>query len=617
MEELGRLGCARVVLARELTLAEIRAIRAGTDVEIEVFVHGAMCFSYSGLCLFSSYLGGKSGLRGRCVQPCRRAYTVEAGGRKGRGGRGGYLFSMNDLGGLDAVRELRDAGVTSLKIEGRLRSARYVEKVVGAYRLVLDASPDGYEEARREAEHLLAQAMSRKTSPGYFFSPHPQEAITPSHSGNLGLHLGRVAGPHGGKHPEGLQLTVKEPVAVGERLRLHLEPSGERIAFSLKTLLIKANPCDRAEAGAEVVLGLPRKLGAGWRQIDVYKVDVAGKRTGGGADELATGAVKKDLERQQSRIRRWVSEIRRQLGDIGEEKGSRAGGKRPARQPAPGARRDRGRVGMEWWLKTDSARLLTASRLPVQPDRFVVTLERQNVSQAGQLKSALGKQVRRLTWSLPPIVLDRDWGWLRKQITLLARGGFRSFQLGHCSQLRLFEGERVFLSGDYTLNLLNSQSLKMVEAAGFESAQLAVEADRAGLQEAVAGYKRQAVSTGTGRKGGGGRVLRLGLTVYGRPPLFTSRIAAPFFPYDRPVLSPKNEPFVITKKDGVSQTRPRRPFSLLPYLPELKAMGLDFVVVDLSGGPAGKKELQEVADRLVGKGRLPKLSTFNYLGRLE
>ena len=144
---LAGLGCQRVVLARELTIKEIAAIRSRSEVELEVFIHGAMCFSYSGLCLFSSFLGGKSGLRGRCVQPCRRAYgTSGKGGKGGKGGSGtsggAYLFSMNDLDGLAAVPALRDIGITSLKIEGRLRSAHYVRNVVAAYRMVLDA-PSG------------------------------------------------------------------------------------------------------------------------------------------------------------------------------------------------------------------------------------------------------------------------------------------------------------------------------------------------------------------------------------------------------------------------------------------------------------------------------------------
>ncbi len=130
------MGFDRVVLARELTVKEIGAIARSSRAELEVFIHGALCFSYSGLCLFSSYLGGKSGLRGRCVQPCRRRYHWNQ-----RGDRPGYFFSMNDLSGIDQVHMLQKAGVSSLKIEGRLRSAHYVSSVVKAYRMVIDAGP--------------------------------------------------------------------------------------------------------------------------------------------------------------------------------------------------------------------------------------------------------------------------------------------------------------------------------------------------------------------------------------------------------------------------------------------------------------------------------------------
>ncbi|MCK5517252.1 MAG: U32 family peptidase, partial [Desulfobulbaceae bacterium] len=240
---LADLGCELVVLARELTLKEIAAIssRCG-DTKLEVFVHGAMCFSYSGLCLFSSYLGGKSGLRGRCVQPCRRAYSPVAKSKKGdgktkRGGGksqgGGYIFSMNDLCGFEALPGLRDAGVSSLKIEGRLRSAHYVKHIVSAYRTVLDCSPENRVEAVVQARLLADEAMSRKVSSGYFFSPQPAEAITPYHSGNTGTHLGRfsVIKMVGNEHV--CRFILKAGLANGDRIRLHSEPSGERVAFRL------------------------------------------------------------------------------------------------------------------------------------------------------------------------------------------------------------------------------------------------------------------------------------------------------------------------------------------------------------------------------------------------
>ena len=158
VQQFEKMGFERVVLARELTMKEIDAISKKSRVQLEVFIHGALCFSYSGLCLFSSYLGGKSGLRGRCVQPCRRRYKWGQ-----RGQKPGYFFSMNDLSSIDLVHKLAKVGVSSLKIEGRLRSTHYVTSVVKAYRMVID-TPAGDRETLGNARELLAQAMGRKSA---------------------------------------------------------------------------------------------------------------------------------------------------------------------------------------------------------------------------------------------------------------------------------------------------------------------------------------------------------------------------------------------------------------------------------------------------------------------
>jgi putative protease len=170
VRKFSEMGFQRVVLAREMTLAEITRAHEQSDVELEVFIHGALCFSYSGLCLFSSFLGGKSGLRGRCVQPCRRLYNW---GGRGKGKRAGYLFSMNDLSGLTLIADLARAGVTSLKIEGRMRSAKYVGSVVKAYRKVIDSPTD--KAAVAEALDILDEAMGRKSSQGYFAAAQPRD----------------------------------------------------------------------------------------------------------------------------------------------------------------------------------------------------------------------------------------------------------------------------------------------------------------------------------------------------------------------------------------------------------------------------------------------------------
>lgn len=624
VDTLARLGCERVVLARELTLAEIGHIAGRTSVELEVFIHGAMCFSYSGLCLFSSYLGGKSGLRGRCVQPCRRGYATGAPGRRGGtpSGKGSYFFSMNDLDGLEAVGELKTLGIASLKIEGRLRSARYVEHVVAAYRMMLDATEADRESVLVQARRVVEGAMSRRTAPGYFFSPQPIEAITPSHSGNMGLHLGRAGAGTGQDGRQWLRLTLKEPVAVGDRLRLHLEPSGERLAFSLKELRYTGQSASRGVAGQAVDLLLPAEIsGQSWRHIDCYKVDLA--QDGGGAatqrEPLPVAKVGERLIRERHKLTRRLQEISRQVWESGHltdgAATKRQANFRIGERSAAGNRRGvPAKVPLEWWLKLDSVKPLFA-KMELRPDRFLLSLDRQNVNQAGELKRLLGKQVRMVSWCLPPIIADRELARLGKSIDTLIRTGFRSFVLGHFSQRALFDGEKVFLSADYTFNLLNNQALLLAAEAGFESGQLAIESDREALRGAIQGYKQTGVPAA--KRGSGNRTMRLGLTVYGAPPLFTSRIAAQFLPYERPVVSPKNEEFVISRKDGFSLTRAQRPFSLLPYLTELKNMGLDYVVVDLTGGLGGRKGMQELSERLGAGSRLPKLSTFNYLGRLE
>ncbi len=133
---------------------------------------------------------------------------------------------------------LKEAGISSLKIEGRLRSAHYVHSIVGAYRKVLDAGPKDQEAALAEAKVLADQAMSRKTSSGYFFSPQPAEAISPHHSGNMGIHLGRFTVTRKVGDQLTCRFVTKADLAVGDRLRLHVEPSGERTAFRLKSLFV-------------------------------------------------------------------------------------------------------------------------------------------------------------------------------------------------------------------------------------------------------------------------------------------------------------------------------------------------------------------------------------------
>ncbi|OEU49091.1 MAG: hypothetical protein BA866_04945 [Desulfobulbaceae bacterium S5133MH15] len=604
---LAGLGIENVVLSRELTLKEIAAISARCgDIQLEVFVHGAMCFSYSGLCLFSSYLGGKSGLRGKCVQPCRRAYTPLTKSKKGSGKKrsGGYIFSMNDLCGFEALPQLRDAGVSSFKIEGRLRSAHYVKHIVQAYRIVLDCSEENRENALAEASLLADQAMSRKVTSGYFFSPQPAQAITPYHSGNMGTHLGRFSAVKlvGNEHV--CRFTLKADLAVGDRIRLHMEPSGERVAFRLKKLFVAGEEQSQAHGGQKVSLTIPHKAAEiTGGHVEVYKVDGGVSRNAGKKSRLAINSFREKLSSFTKQLSGEVDAVCLDVCRGVFEKENRELEKRRIGKKQKVGKPSLRDIPLDWWLKTDSIKSVQV-QLPFSPDRFLLSFEKQLVSQAGVIKRYLGRNVRKVIWALPPLIMENDLARCRKQIKLLVRSGYRDFQLGHVSQVELFSDRKVRLFADYTMNLMNNRALNMARETGFEGGQLSIEMDKEALLDTVAGHRAQ-----------GGK-FPLGLTVYGAPALYTSRLLPSGFQYEKPVISPRQEPFIVRKKEGFIQTFPQKPFSLLPWLNELKEMRFDYVVVDITGGKTGKRELLELKERLMNSGKYGKLSTFNYFGKL-
>ncbi len=189
---LEKVGIRRVILARELSLEQIRQIRAQTKVELETFIHGALCVSYSGQCYMSYALGGRSGNRGQCAQPCRRAYRlVDRNGAVLENNR--YLLSLHDLNLTQDLAALLDAGVCSFKIEGRLKDITYVRNVVGHYRQKLDALLEGKK---------LRPAASGKVN--LDFTPDPRKTFNRGYTSYF---------LHGRKEPVG---SIDTPKSLGE-----------------------------------------------------------------------------------------------------------------------------------------------------------------------------------------------------------------------------------------------------------------------------------------------------------------------------------------------------------------------------------------------------------------
>ncbi|HWQ75754.1 MAG TPA: U32 family peptidase [Syntrophomonas sp.] len=189
------LGFKRIVLARELSAQDIKHVNQAVDgVELEVFVHGALCYCYSGQCWFSSMVGGRSGNRGRCAQPCRMAYHLSSRSEKfsidpERTGR--YLLSPADLCLIDYLPELRAAGVSSLKIEGRMKRPEYVAVVTRAYREALDLMEGSGDRPLPEVKDRLLKIFNRRFSSGYFI-PAPAQFLSTRRPNNRGVFVGRV-----------------------------------------------------------------------------------------------------------------------------------------------------------------------------------------------------------------------------------------------------------------------------------------------------------------------------------------------------------------------------------------------------------------------------------------
>ncbi len=223
-------GAERVVLARELSLDEIREIKEKTGAEIEVFCHGAICMSYSGRCLLSNYLAGRDGNMGECAQPCRWQYYVMEEKRPGmympvvETERGSFVFNAKDMCMIEHVSELIEAGVDSLKIEGRIKTAYYVATAVKSYRRAIDAYYENPSDWYRE-EYLteLKKVSHRKYDTGFFYGKPEEIYSEGSYIRNYDVIADVVkSAPEEGR----LYLSLLNKVTEGEMLEV-MEPEGD------------------------------------------------------------------------------------------------------------------------------------------------------------------------------------------------------------------------------------------------------------------------------------------------------------------------------------------------------------------------------------------------------
>lgn len=209
--ELKKVGFNRVVLARELSIEEIKEICDNVDIDIEVFIHGAICISYSGQCLMSSMLGDRSGNRGRCAQPCRQSYKlINKTTGKIIDVNGNYLLSPKDLCSIENIEKILDTGVKSLKIEGRMKRPEYVAVVTSRYRKTIDNYINNkITDDKKALKEDLEAIFNRKFTSGYLMSKNGSDIINLDKPNNVGVKVGEVLSFNSKKNKLKIKLSSK------------------------------------------------------------------------------------------------------------------------------------------------------------------------------------------------------------------------------------------------------------------------------------------------------------------------------------------------------------------------------------------------------------------------
>lgn len=580
---LAKEGVRRVVLARELGLAEVQKIRASTTTELEVFVHGALCVSESGLCLFSSFLGGKSANRGVCTQACRRYYTAEKGGAEEHG----YYFSPSDLQLVEHVPALMEAGVESFKIEGRMKSAEYVGSVVAAYRYLLDHCAADKKGAIAAAKRMLATDFARsKTSYWYGFRTHEDGVngagaviLNPKQAGGTGIYLGVIdriqradaevqrraektafgAGSDGTSAVRLLLASLKGGTYApdpGDSIRLHRKDDTGRVSHKIRTLRVDDD---------------------GTRWIDVP----AGFSRGDAVYLLQTKAMSKRYSRVLPK-------------DLAPFKGQPGAERLPVLDVTPVAKDELAHFpeGLYVQVSTVADMYTVLSQHPV---RVILELnfETRADLRAHKLLPLPKKQV---IIALDPYCPAATEDELAAFIGDLVADGYTTFVANNVAHLAMLRTHGANIIAGAYLYTFNRWAVSWLENQGVGTFITPLENSFANL-------------TATFEKKVRARAM---VTVYAYPTLFRMRFKLPAS-YDFTYFSDKEGmEFKVNATSDGSFVMPEAPFSIVDKVEQLDHEGFHRVLLDFSKTAVSKGELKLVKTAMVKKQPVPESSRFNW-----
>lgn len=568
---MSRSGVSRVVLARELGLEEVREIKERSSCELEVFVHGALCVSESGLCLFSSFLGGKSANRGMCAQACRRLYSAEESGGK----RQGYFFSPNDLQLIDKIPDLVRSGVASFKIEGRMKSAEYVGTVVSAYRYVLDNWETDKKGAIETAKRILANDFARSKTRYWYDSPKAENVLNPDQAGGTGIYLGkidRVKAEEDG-HFAALKGGSYDPDE-GDSVRLHKKDDSGRESHKVKEV--------RNEGG--------------FRWIDIP----AGFGTGDSVYLLQTKSMSK---RYPHVISNDLGKFRSQPGGeklprLKLELPAQASAKTGAKGTKPVAR-DEFPEGI--YVQVSAIEDLYTI-LADRPVRAIIELNKETIPallglvEGNQEARPLPFSKKELIISVDPWLPQASEDGLSTTFDALVENGYRNFIVNNPAHIGMLRNRGLNLIAGPWLYSFNRWAVEWLNQQDIFSIVTPLENSRENLEETFDDNYR-------------GRVF---VTVFAWPTLFHMRFKLP---------ESYNFGFFFDQQDGVFKTlstedgsyvMPENPFSIADKTAAIGKTGFKRFIVDLSKTRLKKQEYRIVMDSCRKGTQIPDVSRFNW-----
>lgn len=547
---LSRHGFKRVVLSRELGLEEIREVKLSSSAELEVFVHGALCVSASGICLFSSYLGGRSANRGACTQACRRLFRTE-------NDKDGYFFSPNDLQLVDGLPDLVEAGVSSFKIEGRMKSAEYVGTVVAAYRYMLDNWRFDRERASVKAQAMLQSDFARRKTSFWFDSKVDPDFIKPEQAGGTGIALGRIKNMRVFKEKPWMHINEFAGIAEGDSLRIHRQGDAERITAKVRDVMTKTDG---------FFLQVDAEYGPG---DEVYLVQTRSMQR----------KYKKILPESLERYHKFPSYDRAPVPVFEQKKKKKS---------------DEYFTSGNYVLvsRVQDLHLLQSDR----PHRAMIRLTRKNAEIMRRQEKELPFRGNDLVLWLEPYCPQADLEWLAEEIDFWIARGQTSFVANNIAHLSLLRGKAVhFVAGPW-LYVFNSYAASFYLKAGAEAIMPPLEISKQNLSRISEIVGANAIFP----------------VVLAWPALFFIRAdmgACYDFRYfhDR-----EGDDYELVNEPDGSVVIPAKPFSLVDRIPFLKKDGISRFLLDFSyiglKKPVYRRAMNAARDATV----LPETGRFNW-----